>query len=217
MMPRYRHVLFDLDGTLIDSAPAILASFRAAFAAAGVSPVRPIEASVIGPPLAETLALLSGSSDPERLAELAARFAETYDNEGLLATTAYAGVDGALRALAAAGMTLSIATNKRIFPTRKILEHLGWSALFRHVYALDLFTPRLADKATMLGRLLADQAIAREQAIYVGDREEDGLAALGNGLPFLAATWGYGSLTPSELQPGWGLLTRPEDLLAALD
>ena len=54
-MPRYDHVLFDLDGTLIDSAPAILASYRDAFAAAGREAAVPIDASIVGPPLLETL------------------------------------------------------------------------------------------------------------------------------------------------------------------
>src|SRR5215471_15854193 len=154
-MPRYRHVIFDLDGTLIDSAPAILASFQAAFRGAGVTPARSIDASVIGPPLRETLALISGSQDPDLLTELSARFASIYDTTGLLATEAYVGVDAVLRELAGIGLDLSIATNKRIYPTRKILDHLGWSRLFRHVYALDLFEPRLPDKAAMLERLLA--------------------------------------------------------------
>jgi len=215
-MPPYQHIIFDLDGTLIDSAPAILESFRAVFEAAGRKPVRPIDASIIGPPLAETLALLSDDPDHAVLQDLAARFAAIYDTTGLLRTEAYAGVDAVLRHLHRQGLTLHIATNKRLFPTRKILEHLGWSALFHHVYALDLFEPRLPDKATMIQRLLADQQLPHDRAIYVGDREEDGLAAQRNELPFLAATWGYGSLTPAELQPGWGLLARPEDLPAAV-
>ena len=62
-MPRYTHILFDLDGTLIDSAPAILASFRNAFAEAGITPVVAIDESIIGPPLLETLQILSGSHD----------------------------------------------------------------------------------------------------------------------------------------------------------
>lgn len=215
-MPRYQHVIFDLDGTLIDSAPAILESFRTVFAETGRVPVRPIDASIIGPPLLETLALISGSQDPALLRDLATRFAASYDTAGLLSTTAYAGVDEALRQVHRAGMTLHIATNKRIFPTRRILAHLGWEALFEHVYALDLFEPRLPDKTTMIGRLLSDQAISRDAAIYVGDREEDGLAAEGNHLPFLAATWGYGALAPAELRPGWGLLRHPRDLPNAL-
>lgn len=211
-MARYPHILFDLDGTLIDSAPAILASFREAFASTGIAPVRSIDESVIGPPLTETLQLLSGSDDPALIGQLADAFKASYDSEGYKATAAYAGVGELLAQLAAAGRQLSIATNKRIHPTRLILAHLGWLDYFSHVYALDLFTPRLPDKAAMIARLLADQNIARDQAIYIGDRSEDGESADANNLPFIAVTWGYGSLTASEMQPHW----RAADLPAML-
>lgn len=211
-MPRYPHILFDLDGTLIDSAPAILASFRDAFAQTGITPVRAIDASVIGPPLTETLQLLSGSGDPALVARLAEAFKASYDGEGYKATAAYAGVGALLAKLAGAGLRLSIATNKRIHPTRLILAHLGWKDFFSHVYALDLFTPRLPDKAAMIGRLLADQAIPKDQAIYIGDRSEDGESADANGLPFIAVTWGYGSLNADEMRSGWRAAARPEAL-----
>jgi len=215
-MPRHPHILFDLDGTLIDSAPAILASFRDAFAQTGIAPARAIDDSVIGPPLTETLQLLSGSDDPTLIARLAEAFKASYDSEGYKATAAYAGVGELLAGLAEAGLTLSIATNKRIHPTRLILDHLGWSGHFAHVYALDLFSPRLPDKAAMIGRLLADQGIAREQAIYIGDRSEDGESADANGLPFIAVTWGYGSLTAAEMRAGWRAAAQPAALGALL-
>jgi len=215
-MPRPTHILFDLDGTLIDSAPAILASFREAFAQTGITPARAIDDSVIGPPLNETLQLLSGSSDPAMLAGLAEAFKASYDSEGYKATAAFAGVGALLAELAGAGMTLSIATNKRLLPTRLILEHLGWHEHFAHVYALDLFTPRLPDKAAMIARLLADQGIAKDQAIYIGDRSEDGESADANGLPFIAVTWGYGSLSADEMRPGWRAAAQPKALGALL-
>lgn len=215
-MPRHPHILFDLDGTLIDSAPAILASFREAFARTGITPARSIDDSVIGPPLVETLQLLSGSDDPALVAGLAEAFKASYDSEGYKATAAFAGVGELLAELAGARLTLSIATNKRIHPTRLILEHLGWSRHFANVYALDLFTPRLPDKAAMIARLLADQNIAREQAIYIGDRSEDGESADANGLPFIAVTWGYGSLSTDEMRPGWRAAAQPEALGALL-
>ena len=208
-MARYPHILFDLDGTLIDSAPAILASFREAFASTGVTAVRSIDESVIGPPLTETLQLLSGSDDLALIGRLAESFKASYDSEGYKATAAYAGVGELLAQLAAAGRQLSIATNKRIHPTRLILAHLGWLDYFSHVYALDLFTPRLPDKAAMIARLLADQNIPRDQAIYIGDRSEDGESADANNLPFIAVTWGYGSLTASEMRPGWRAAAQP--------
>lgn len=215
-MPRHPHILFDLDGTLIDSAPAILASFRESFARTGIAPVRAIDESVIGPPLPETLQLLSGSDDPAQIGQLAEAFKASYDSEGYKATAAYAGVDKLLADLADAGLSLSIATNKRIHPTRLILEHLGWGGYFAHVYALDLFLPRLPNKAAMIGRLLTEHRIPKEQAIYIGDRSEDGESADANGLPFIAVTWGYGSLTVGEMRAGWRAAAKPEALGALL-
>ncbi|WP_298396373.1 HAD hydrolase-like protein [uncultured Azonexus sp.] len=215
-MPRYPHIVFDLDGTLIDSAPAILASFRAAFAQTGIAPAVAIDASVIGPPLTETLQLLSGSDDPALIGRLAEAFKASYDGAGYRETAAYAGVGELLAELAGAGLTLSIATNKRIHPTRLILDHLGWRGHFTHVYALDLISPRLPNKAAMIARLLADQGIAKEQAIYIGDRSEDGESADANGLPFIAVTWGYGSLNADEMRAGWRAAAQPAALGAML-
>lgn len=215
-MARYPHIVFDLDGTLIDSAPAILASFRQAFAQTGITPVRAIDDSMIGPPLTETLQLMSGSDDPLLIARLADAFKASYDSEGYKATTAFAGIGDLLAELAGAGLTLSIATNKRIHPTRLILSHFGWAPFFRHVYALDLFTPRLPDKATMIGRLLSDQTIPATQAIYIGDRQEDGESADANALPFIAVTWGYGSLTLAEMRKEWRAAAQPDELCKLL-
>lgn len=215
-MPRYPHILFDLDGTLIDSAPAILASFRAAFVHTGIAPAVAIDESVIGPPLTETLQLLSGSDDPALIGRLAEAFKASYDGAGYRETAAYAGVGELLAELTGARLTLSIATNKRIHPTRLILDHLGWGGHFAHVYALDMISPRLPNKAAMIARLLADQGIAKEQAVYIGDRSEDGESADANGLPFIAVTWGYGSLNADEMRAGWRAAAQPADLAALL-
>jgi len=209
-MSRFNHYIFDLDGTLIDSAPAILASFRQAFARTGIPPARPIESGIIGPPLMETLELISGSSDPAAIGALTKAFTDAYDGGGLDATTAYEGVESMLCSLKAAGKHLHIATNKRLHPTGKILEMFGWRDLFDTVYALDMVTPRLPSKAAMIARQLADLSLGPADAVYVGDRREDGESADANGLRFFAATWGYGALTPDALDPGWIHLPRPD-------
>jgi phosphoglycolate phosphatase len=153
-----------------------------------------IDAGIVGPPLLETLRMLAGTC--RRRGDRCARGRVQGElrqqrlppDRGLRRRRRDAAPPGA------AGCTLSIATNKRLLPTRLILEHLGWSEHFAAVYALDLFEPRLPDKAAMIARLLQDRGIARADAVYVGDRGEDGESADANRLPFIAATWGYGSL-----------------------
>lgn len=215
-MPRYQHILFDLDGTLIDSAPAILASYREAFSRCDVTPARAIDESIVGPPLVETLQLLTGSHEPALIERLADGFKASYDSEGYKQTAAYAGIGEMLQALRQAGLRLSIATNKRILPTRLILDHLGWLGHFEHLYALDLFEPRLPHKAAMIARLLADKEIPTETSIYIGDRSEDGESADANALPFIAATWGYGSIEAGAMAGHWRAASSPEQMSRAL-
>jgi phosphoglycolate phosphatase len=215
-MPRYPHILFDLDGTLIDSAPAILASYREAFARCDVAPARTIDESIVGPPLIETLQLITGSHDKALIERLADGFKASYDSEGYKQTAAYAGVGTMLEALKSAGLQLSIATNKRILPTRLILAHLGWLGYFEHIYALDLFEPRLPDKAAMIARLLADHELPEGRSIYIGDRSEDGESADANQLPFIAATWGYGSIEAAAMAGHWRAAASPAELGALL-
>ena len=186
------HILFDFDGTLVDSAPSILAGFAAVVARHGITAQVPLDSTLIGPPLLPTLARISGDNDPAALAGMAETFKSWYDTEGYRHTVVYAGIDDALKALSMQA-PLYIVTNKRIHPTRQIVEHLGWSPLFTGIYAPDAFDPPLPSKADVIRHVLALHGIDVASARYVGDRAEDGEAATANGLPFAWACWGYGS------------------------
>ncbi|MBK9625778.1 MAG: HAD hydrolase-like protein [Rhodocyclaceae bacterium] len=153
-MSAHHTVIFDLDGTLVDSAPGIIAAFRAVLAAHQIAPHVPLNDSLIGPPLAETLTRLTGETDGARLAQLTEDFKAAYDGDGVNATAAYAGVDALLEKLVARQQKLFVATNKRIAPTRAIVERLHWSAHFSSLYALDIYKPRLADKGALLCSLV---------------------------------------------------------------
>jgi phosphoglycolate phosphatase len=202
--------IFDLDGTLIDSAPSILAGFQAALKEQGLYAQRPLTADLIGPPLLLTLAALTGEHHPDVLNALAASFKAHYDTEGYKASVVYPGVDEALRTLHQQGHLLHIATNKRLLPTQRILKHLGWDELFASVYASDAVTPTYPDKTAMLRALISEQNVKTHQAIYVGDKPEDGLAAYANGLRFVAVNWGYGDwYHPSPYPNGWTRVDSP--------
>ena len=192
-----KHIIFDLDGTLIDSAPSILASMQVAFTQAGIEPARPFTYDLIGPPLAVAMASMLTNDTLGELSVLMESYKRHYDELGYRETAFYIGVPDMLRELRQMGLRLYIATNKRILPTRKIIEYFGWTALFDGLYSLDQFTPTLQNKEAMLQRLGQELPGMLEGAIYVGDRAEDADAAMANNLRFIWASWGY---SPSDLE-----------------
>jgi phosphoglycolate phosphatase len=212
----YQSVVFDLDGTLIDSAPGILASFASVLERAGIAPAVPLDDSVIGPPLRQTLMIISGLPDGADLDRLALDFREVYDTEGYLTTLSYPGVDEMLCELAAHRIPLAIATNKRRVPTLKILDHLGWGGYFRLVGTLDTPGSQHADKASLIKSVLADTGARGPSSPYIGDKWEDGEAASANGMPFFAASWGYGAWDRATMQAPWGLVHAPGELALIL-
>ena len=117
-------ILFDFDGTLIDSARSILAGFELALTREGLQPAVPLAPSLIGPPLPKTLATLAGTEDPAVIMKLTAAYREAYDGGGYRQTEVYPGVTSMLEGLAEHRISLHIVTNKRIVPTRLILDHL---------------------------------------------------------------------------------------------
>ena len=204
-------VIFDLDGTLVDSSDGVLLSFRSAFSATGLDPVRPVTSAIIGPPLKDTLSVLAGTEDEDTLRALVSEFKTTYDSHCYKRTVPFTGVDEMLRELVGCGHPLYIATNKRLLPTKRILDHLGWSDVFKGVYALDFFRPPLRRKADMLAQIVLLHDLDPQHSIYIGDRDEDSEAAINNGLHFGFAAWGYGcDGTTMHRSPAFITMKRPE-------
>ena len=119
-----RHVIFDLDGTLINSSESVLGSFASAFENCNRELKYPLTEEIIGPPLMETLSNLSGTKDPSVLELLAQQFKKNYDEEGFLQTKVYPGISVMLGILTRHDICMYVVTNKRIPPTLKILHHL---------------------------------------------------------------------------------------------
>jgi phosphoglycolate phosphatase len=191
---RTSHVIFDLDGTLIDSAPSILASMQIAFEEVGIQPVRQLTHDLIGPPLAVAMSSLLTDETLCKLPILIDGFRRHYDESGYRESRFYDGTLDMLQELRHMGLRIYIATNKRILPTRKIIQYFGWNTLFDGLYSLDYFHPTLQNKKVMLHRLCKELPGISGGSIYVGDRAEDADAAKINHFRFLWASWGYGAL-----------------------
>lgn len=190
-------LIFDLDGTLIDSAPGILATYAKILADANIAAAVPLDQSIIGPPLLPTLEKLTGSDEPARLQPLADRFKLDYDVTGVANTPSYADARQVLDTLNAAGHTLFLATNKRSSPTLALIKKYGWAHLFKRIYCIDSSSPAFIDKSAMLRQLLIDNLLPATECVYIGDTLGDLEAASACGIRFIAAQWGYGSWPPA--------------------
>jgi phosphoglycolate phosphatase len=190
MSKKITDVIFDLDGTLIDSAPSILECFRLTLLDKKIDPVLPLTRNLIGPPLNATLSKLTGISDDKEINLMADVFKSYYDEQGYKKTVAFKNIDKLLNSLVNDGLQLHIATNKRLKPTLLILKLLNWNNYFTNVYAVDSVVGRFKSKGEMLAALVSDKKINPTESIYVGDRLDDYEAANENGLPYLMAQWG---------------------------
>lgn len=197
MTDETKNIIFDLDGTLIDSAPSILAGFSHVLKVNGIDPLMPLTDSVIGPPLMPTLKMLSGVPDEKKLQQMANQFKDYYDLEACLLSQPYSGVVEGLAKLASAKFNLHIATNKRHIPTENIVKNLGWENFFSSIYTLDQSNVFFKSKSEMIAHQLNAFDLLPRRTIYVGDRVEDMNAASDNHLKFVGVSWGYGEFPQS--------------------
>lgn len=204
-----QHVIFDLDGTLIDSSESILASISSAFDDSNQVLRHPLTNKIIGPPLQETLSHLSGTKDPTILKLLSDRFKKHYDEKGYLQTKVYPGISAMLNTLIGHNIYMYVATNKRIIPTLKILNHLGWDKYFKEVCSIDSIrnSGNNKSKAGILSHIIKNNNISNN-SVYIGDREDDFEAATKAGIPFFLVTWGYGG----HISGPTNTLESPQDL-----
>jgi phosphoglycolate phosphatase len=185
--------VFDLDGTLIDSAPSVLSSIQTAFEALGLKPVKALNSDILGPPLARAIYGLLAEPDRSALPKVVEEFKRHYDEVGYLETKAYDNIPEILQILKSSGLSLHIATNKRYIPARKIVNLLRWDTLFTGIYSLDYFNPALSNKAELLKRISTELALSNSAiSFYVGDRSDDLIAAQEAEIRFCLAGWGYG-------------------------
>lgn len=185
-------IVFDLDGTLIDSAPDIHQAASLALEAEGLPPVTLAQTrSFIGNGARVFVERLENATaparDPARIARLRARFALEYERQHSL-TAIYPGVPEALEALQAGGWRIGLCTNKPLAPTRAVLAHLGWAGLFEVVIAGDSLPVNKPDPAPLRAAL---DSLGAGPAVYVGDSEVDAATAGAVGLPFALFTEGY--------------------------
>lgn len=188
-------LLFDLDGTLSDSATGILESLRYAFDVNGIPRLDPAtEQTLLGPPFYESLPPLIGE---DRLWPVIESYRARYA-EAMYETKTFPGIEALLEALRRDGRRLALATSKSEAFAVPIVEHLGLAGYFETV-AGDELDGSLGTKALVIGKALHRLGgPPRDQVLMIGDRSHDVVGARAQGIECIAVGWGYA--TPGELE-----------------
>ncbi len=183
-------IIFDLDGTLVDSAPDIQAAANKMLESEGRAPLDlPTVIGFIGnglPKLVER-AMRARDLPMDRHGDLSARTLAFYDAESTTRTRPYPGLDEALDTLKAQGFALGICTNKPAAPARDILARFDLARHFEVVIGGDTLPIKKPDPAP----LRAAFAELGQDGLFVGDSEVDAETAERAGVPFLLFTEGY--------------------------
>jgi phosphoglycolate phosphatase len=199
-MANFTSILFDLDGTIADSAPGITKTLAYTFAELG----RPIPSAeellaYVGPPILDSFRDRAGMSLGEA-AEALAIYRPRYLESGALDSSVFPGVGDILRAIHDAGIPMSLATSKPEGPATVMLQHFGLLDCF------DIITGASADEVRSAKQDVVAEAIVRLAAfgadlskpVLIGDRIHDVEGAAANDVPTIFVGWGYGSLDEAE-------------------
>ena len=193
-----RLAVFDLDGTLVDSAPDIHAALDRLALARGLAPFTRAEVvAMIGDGVRVLVdRALAARGQSFNTAALNS-FTADYTAHAVEQTLLFAGMAEALAALEAADWRLAICTNKPGAATAVLLDRLGLAGRFAAVGAGDSF-PVKKPNPEHLRATIAAAGSRRERAVMIGDHRNDMMAALGLGVPAVFVRWGYGAPAMAE-------------------
>ncbi|SDM66800.1 HAD-IA family hydrolase [Acetanaerobacterium elongatum] len=206
-------LLFDVDGTLVNTEQGILNGVRYALDTlhADYSGLNLTE--FIGPPLHTSFERVLHS---EELAHQAvALYRERYDTGGWLDCTVYDGIPEALKALSNAGYRIATATSKPEKFAQRILQHFKLDSLFEHIVGATCDESR-EQKEDVIRYAMKLCGVQSDDCIMVGDRRYDLIGAQKTGMQAIGVLWGFGSLEELNEYPNIFIAKTPVDLCSYL-
>jgi phosphoglycolate phosphatase len=183
-------IIFDFDGTLVDSEKAIYECFQKITKRIVPERERYAKNILIGPPLRDTASEILGPKNQDLLDEFVQSFIIIHDEQVIRHTQPYADVIQALKHLHTKNIPMAVATNKRLAPTEKLMDHFGWNDYFSFIECSDS-QPEMRNKDVMIQDII-NQNESFHGSYFVGDTVNDGLSANLNQLLFIKACYGYG-------------------------
>ena len=216
MRPEFSCILFDLDGTIVDSAPGITATLAFTFEQLGLPIPSPAElVADVGPPILDSFRDLAGFT-PEQSQQALEIYRPEYLRHGAFNATVYPGVEDVLKAIHASDVPLGLATSKPETPAKLILEHYDLVKYF------DVITGASDDEVRSAKADVVEEALRRlvstgadvTRTVMVGDRFHDVHGAAAHDVPTIFVRWGYGS--PAEEVGSIAVVDSAKQLLPLL-
>ncbi len=210
-----RGVFFDLDGTLFDTRADIVEAYRRVFKEEGI----PFDSArlKIGPPLEECVRTFCADVTPERMTRIINGYRMFYEGCGFPQTLPYPGVMEMLRTLFESGKKLFVATNKRMAPTREIMERQRVKPMLSGIYTPDGDPEHRRKKTENLLLAMESCGLTPGECVMVGDTFLDVRAGHEAGMAAVGVTWGYdenGLLAASSPER---IIRRPGELSDTLE
>ncbi len=182
--------IFDFDGTLVDSEQAIYQCFQSITKQLAPNRIEYAKNILIGPPLRDTASEILGPGHQDSLDEFVQLFIKMHDEQVIHHTQPYPDVIEVLKQLHTQNIPMAVATNKRLAPTQKLMDHFGWNDYFSFIECSDSQS-EMRNKDAMIQDII-NQNISFQGSYFIGDTVNDGLSANLNQLPFIKACYGYG-------------------------
>jgi phosphoglycolate phosphatase len=208
------HILFDLDGTLIDPKVGIITCIRSALAKLDIEVDKDINLETyIGPPLRDAFKELCGN---DATAEIAVSYyRQRFSTKGIYENQVYDGIRDCLGRLTTMAESIYVATSKPTIYSQKIIEHFDLSRYFSRVYGSNL-DGTYSDKTELLGHILRNEGLLPQNTVMIGDRSFDIKGAKNNGVRALGVLWGYGTADELSNAGADGLFNHPGEIYEQL-
>ena len=210
-MGKYKNILLDLDGTILDSGSGIMKSVQYVLDHFSIyhEPEEKLR-KFIGPALIDSFMNFYGFSK-EKAEEAVEYFRDYYPEKGMFDAFIYPGMRECIEKMAGDGKKLVLLTSKPIFFASQILQHFGLSGYFFMEIGPDL-SEQSSDKTRLIEKALREGNFLKEDCLMVGDTKYDILAAKDVGIDSVAALYGYGEV--EEISIAKYSIEKPLDLLS---
>lgn len=209
-------VLFDLDGTIVDSRQGIVSTLHHVIRTLGHEPVLTRDLTwVVGPPLAELMAEVLAPYGEKRVDEAVGIYRERYQAVGRHQTPIFPGMVDLLQKLAASPVRLFTATSKPAFLAKDILQGHDIAGLFDCICGANADDSG-GEKPELIEKIMREQNLQANRTIMIGDRRFDIAGAHANHLRALGVLWGYGGEAELTQAGADYLCESPEELTAAV-